>query len=54
MNFVKRSSEGGGTRGGLGASGGIRALLLPASNLSAKPSALASSSCSVKLTERLM
>ena len=48
MNFVKRSLEKGGTRGRVGASGGVEASLLPASDL-----APASSSCSMELTRGL-
>ena len=48
MNLVKKSSEIGGTRGGVEASGGIRASVgassLPALDLLAGPLALASSS----------
>ena len=45
MNLMKRSSEVGGIRGGVGALGGVGASLLPASDL--PPWAPASSSCSV-------
>ena len=48
MNFVKRSLEGGGTRGGMGALGGVGASLLPTSDF-----VPASLSCSMRLTERL-
>ena len=54
MNFVKRSLEKGGTRGRVRASEGVRALLLPTSDLRPGLWALASSSYSVGLTKGLI
>ena len=47
MNFVKRLLVGGGTRAEVGASGGVRASLLPALDFLF---ALASSSCSLEMS----
>ena len=53
MNFVKRSSEEREIRGGVGASGGVRALLLPTSDLLPRLWAPTSLFCSIELTGRL-
>ena len=54
INFVKKSLVGG-TRGRVGASRGVEALLLPASDLFAEPWRLASSFCSpMGLAKRLL
>ena len=53
MNYVNRSLAGGGTRGRMGASGGVKALLLLALDFLTRPWASASLFCSIKLTERL-
>ena len=47
INFVKKSSAGGGTRGGVGALEGVEASLLPGSDLSG---ASASSICSPEMS----
>ena len=58
MNLVKRSSEVGGTRGGVGASGGVRASvgasLLPALDLLIGPLAPASLSSSPARLTRVL
>ena len=53
MNFVKRSSERGGTRGEVKILEGVRALSMLASDLPPGSWALASLFCSMKLTKKL-